>query len=68
MERSKILKYEGASVMLYYENDIGKHSRAGLVKSVTLKSVVFWPITEVDEEEVEILIPFKDINDVKELN
>jgi len=67
MERSKLLKYEGESVMLYYRNVKGSHSRAGVIKSVTMKIVIFWPMTEVDEKEIEIQIPFADIEGVKNL-
>ena len=67
MERSKLLKYEGESVMLHYENSLGKHSRAGHIKSVALKAVIFWPLTEVDEDDIEMQIPFDDVNNIKEL-
>ena len=67
MERSKLLKYEGESVMLYYINEIGSHSRAGLIKSVTMKIIIFWPLTETDEKEIEMQIPFDNIDDIKPL-
>jgi len=67
MERSELIKHEGGSVMLYYKNAVGSHSRAGFIKSITMKVVIFWPMTEVDEEEVEIQIPFQDIDNVEVL-
>ena len=67
MERSELHKYEGESVMLYYTNAVGSHSRTGFIKSITMKVVIFWPMTEVDEEEVEIQIPFRDIDNVEML-
>ena len=62
MKREDLLKYEGESVLLKYNNAIGPQSRTGFIKAVTLRSVIFWPMNT--EEEIEILIPFADVDDI----
>ncbi len=66
MERSKLLKYEDETVLLKYKNSIGPQTRTGYIKAITLEVVIFWPI--IDEEEIEIQIPFEDIEDIEELH
>ena len=66
MDRLKLIKYEGESVLLNYTKGDHPHSRTGLVYSVAIKVVVFWPF-EDDNQEVEIFIPFEEINDIKKL-
>ena len=66
MDRSELIGYEGESVQLDYTKGDHPHSRTGLVYSVAIKVVVFWPF-EDDNQEVEILIPFEEIDDIKKL-
>jgi len=61
MERYELLKYEGRSVRLTYQNEIGLQIRTGVMFSITMEVVVFWPLN-VDNE---IMIPFKDIKDIE---
>ena len=63
MDRSELIRYEGESVQLDYTKGDHPQSRAGIIYSVTMKVVIFWPF----EQEVEIEIPFEDIDNVKEL-
>lgn len=65
MKRSELLKYEGESVMLNYKNRIGPQTRSGHIKAVTMEIVIFWPLST--EKDIEIQIPFADINSVEEL-
>ena len=65
MKRSELLKYEGESVMLEYKNRIGPQIRAGHIKAIAMETVIFWPLST--EKDIEIQIPFVDINSVEEL-
>ena len=63
MKRSELIKYENQSVILKYNNAVGLQDRTGYIKSITMEVVVFWPM--MDEKEIELQILFKDIEDVK---
>jgi hypothetical protein len=60
MTRSELLKYEGESVRLDYNTKIGPQSRTGVIYSVTMKVVIFWPL----EEDKEIPIPIDNIQNL----
>jgi len=63
MKRSELIKYENQSVILKYNNAVGPQTRTGYIKSIIMEVVVFWPM--MDEKEIELQILFKDIEDVK---
>jgi len=65
MKRSELLKFEGETVLLKYNNKIAPQIRTGYIKAITLEIVVFWPI--MDEKEIEICIPFKDIKSAENI-
>ena len=67
MTRSDLIRYEGLTVMLRYKGkDSFEHTRTGVVYSVTMERIVFWPLCD-DEESIEIRIPLSDVKDVKPL-
>ena len=63
MDRSELIRYEGESVQLDYTKGDHPHSRAEIVYSVTMKAIIFWPF----EQDIEIEIPFEEIDNVKKL-
>jgi len=63
MDRSELIRYEGESVQLDYIKGDHPHSRAGIVYSVTMKVIIFWPF----EQDIEIPIAFEDITGIKKL-
>jgi len=63
MDRSELIRYEGESVQLDYTKGDHPHSRAGIVYSVTMKTVIFWPF----EQDIEISISFEEIDNIEKL-
>jgi len=64
MNRSELLKFEGRSVRIEYRTEDLEHSRTGVVYSVTMRMLIFWPFNEDNEQETEIFIPIPDIDDI----
>lgn len=67
MTRQELTKYQDRSVRIDYHTTIGPQSRNGFVFAVTQKNVVFWVLND-DEKEIEINIPFEDIDDINLVN
>ena len=63
MTRAELIKHEGESVEIRYKNEIAPQIRSGILFSVTMKVVIFWPF----EHDTEIQIKFKNINKIKKL-
>jgi len=55
MKRKDLMKYEGLSVRLSYTKIGEKHSRTGTLYAIGLKSVMFFPLDD-DEEDIEMII------------